>query len=158
RECDLDKHCGVLDPERKKVCTRLLTCNIHSIHQRRKVTGRSKNFDQLVAELKMKVREKGAQALDVGFSTGGSPSPETPREQAGVPHCRRPLASLPAFSRSMAVSEYIPEEEKQWQDETGLHAPSPLVHGHVSSDDSEAEGPEELSDFTSSTSHPRPGA
>ncbi|MED6264518.1 hypothetical protein CHARACLAT_015820, partial [Characodon lateralis] len=158
RECDLDKHCGVLDPERKKVCTRLLTCNIHSIHQRRKVTGRSKNFDQLVAELKMKVREKGAQALDVGFSTGGSPSPETPREQAGVPHCRRPLASLPAFSRSMAVSEYIPEEEKQWQDEAGLHAPSPLVHGHVSSDDSEAEGPEELSDFTSSTSHPRPGA
>lgn len=28
RECDLDKHCGVLDPERKKVCTRLLTCNV----------------------------------------------------------------------------------------------------------------------------------
>ncbi|XP_015258746.1 PREDICTED: ataxin-7-like protein 2 [Cyprinodon variegatus] len=94
RECDLDKHCGVLDPDRKKVCTRLLTCNIHSIHQRRKVLGRSKNFDLLVAELKMRVREK---ALDGGFSTGGSPSPEAPREQAGVPHCRRPLASLPAF-------------------------------------------------------------
>lgn len=30
RECDLDKHCGVLDPERKKVCTRLLTCNVSS--------------------------------------------------------------------------------------------------------------------------------
>lgn len=28
KECDLDKHCGVLDPERKKVCTRLLTCNV----------------------------------------------------------------------------------------------------------------------------------
>ncbi|KAM4740305.1 ataxin-7-like protein 2a [Anableps anableps] len=158
RECDLDKHCGVLDPDRKKVCTRLLTCNIHSIHQRRKVVGRSKNFDQLVAELKMKVREKGAQALDGGFSTGGSPSPEAPREQAGVPHCRRPLASLPAFSRSMAVSECTPEEEKQWQDEAGLQAPSPLVHGHISSDDSEAEGPEELSDFPSSTAHPRPVA
>ncbi|XP_036007386.1 ataxin-7-like protein 2a [Fundulus heteroclitus] len=156
RECDLDKHCGVLDPDRKKVCTRLLTCNIHSIHQRRKVVGRSKNFDQLVAELKMKVREKGTQALDGAFSTGGSPSPEAPREQAGVPHCRRPLASLPAFSRSMAVSEFTPEEEKQWQDETGLQAPSPLVHGHISSDDSEAEAPEELSDFPSSTAHPRP--
>lgn len=28
KECDLDKHCGVLDPERKKLCTRLLTCNV----------------------------------------------------------------------------------------------------------------------------------
>ena len=32
RECDLDKHCGVLDPDRKKVCTRLLTCNVSSKH------------------------------------------------------------------------------------------------------------------------------
>lgn len=32
RECDLDKHCGVLDPDRKKVCTRLLTCNVSSQH------------------------------------------------------------------------------------------------------------------------------
>ncbi|KAF7652210.1 hypothetical protein LDENG_00099870 [Lucifuga dentata] len=103
RECDLDKHCGVLDPERKKVCTRLLTCNIHSIHQRRKVAGRSKNFDQLVAELKTRVREKGAQSLEGGSSAGRSPSPEAPKEQTGAPHCRRPLATLPAFSRSTAL-------------------------------------------------------
>lgn len=61
-------------------------------------------------------------------------------------------------SRSMAVSECTPEEEKQLQDEAGLQAPSPLVHGHISSDDSEAEGPEELSDFPSSAAHPRPVA
>ncbi|KAM4588120.1 ataxin-7-like protein 2a isoform 3-T3 [Odontesthes bonariensis] len=158
RECDLDKHCGVLDPDRKKVCTRLLTCNIHSIHQRRKVAGRSKNFDQLVAELKTKVRDKGVQALEGGSSTGGSTSPEAPREQAGVPHCRRPLASLPAFSRSTAPSECAPEEEKQRQDEARLRAPSPLVHGHISSDESEAEGAEELSDISSSAAHPRPAA
>lgn len=66
---------------------------IHSIHQRRKVVGRSKNFDQLVAELKTRVREKGAQSLEVG-SSAGSPNPEVSRE---APHCRRPLASLPAF-------------------------------------------------------------
>ncbi|XP_041835833.1 ataxin-7-like protein 2a isoform X2 [Melanotaenia boesemani] len=155
RECDLDKHCGVLDPDRKRVCTRLLTCNIHSIHQRRKVVGRSRNFDQLVAELKTKVREKGAQALEGGSTTGGSPSPETPREQAGVPHCRRPLASLPAF-RSTAVMECSPEEEKQRQDEACLRTPSPLVHGHISSDDSEAEGPEDISEISSSAAHPRP--
>ncbi|XP_067359926.1 ataxin-7-like protein 2a isoform X2 [Channa argus] len=156
RECDLDKHCGVLDPDRKKVCTRLLTCNIHSIHQRRKVVGRSKNFDQLVAELKTKVREKGAQSLEGGSSTGRSPSPEAPREQAGVPHCRRPLANLPAFSRSPAVSDCTSEEEKQRQDEGSLRAPSPLVHGRISSDESDAEGPEETIDFPFSAAHPRP--
>ncbi|XP_029682321.1 ataxin-7-like protein 2a isoform X3 [Takifugu rubripes] len=153
RECDLDKHCGVLDPERKKVCTRLLTCNIHSIHQRRKVVGRSKNFDQLVAELKTKVREKGAQSLEGGSSTGRSPSPEVSRE---APHCRRPLASLPAFSRSTAVSHSVPEEERQRPEDGGLRAPSPLVHGRISSDDSEAEGPEDHYEFSSSAAHPRP--
>uniref|UniRef100_A0A3Q3MZ13 Ataxin 7-like 2a n=1 Tax=Labrus bergylta TaxID=56723 RepID=A0A3Q3MZ13_9LABR len=150
RECDLDKHCGVLDPDRKKVCTRLLTCNIHSIHQRRKVMGRSKNFDQLVAELKTKVREKGGQSLDGGSSSGRSPSPEAPREQAGAPHCRRPLASLPAFRLS------TPEEENQRQDEGSLRSPSPLVQGRISSDESDAEGAEEHVEFSSSATHPRP--
>ncbi|KAI4826497.1 hypothetical protein KUCAC02_029944 [Chaenocephalus aceratus] len=154
RECDLDKHCGVLDPDRKKVCTRLLTCNIHSIHQRRKVMGRSKNFDQLVAELKTKVREKGAQSLDGNSSAGRSPSPEAPMEQTGAPHCRRPLASLPAFSRPSSVSESNTEDEQQ--DEGGVRAPSPLVHGKISSDESEAEGPEEPVEFPSSAAHPRP--
>uniref|UniRef100_H3C1Q4 Ataxin 7-like 2a n=1 Tax=Tetraodon nigroviridis TaxID=99883 RepID=H3C1Q4_TETNG len=150
RECDLDKHCGVLDPERK-VCTRLLTCNIHSIHQRRKVVGRSKNFDQLVAELKTRVREKGAQSLEVGSSVG-SPSPEVSRE---APHCRRPLASLPAFS-SRSGSESVSEEERQRPEDGGLRAPSPLVHGRISSDESEAEGPEDHYEFSSSAAHPKP--
>lgn len=173
RECDLDKHCGVLDPDRKKICTRLLTCNvspltaspvfwrvskenptgsagpagseaalwkqnnnhqpnffpqsdpcwcfcraclglttvmndaslslhqIHSIHQRRKVMGRSKTFDQLVAELKTKVREKGSSSVDGASSTGHSPGPgpgaAAAKEQPGGHFCRRPLASLPAF-------------------------------------------------------------
>ncbi|XP_035516985.1 ataxin-7-like protein 2 [Morone saxatilis] len=141
---------------RKAACIFYLLCEIHSIHQRRKVVGRSKNFDQLVAELKTKVREKGAQSLEGGSSTGRSPSPEAPREQAGAPHCRRPLASLPAFSRPTAVSESSPEEEKQRQDEGSLRAPSPLVHGRISSDESEAEGPEEPVEFSSSAAHPKP--
>ncbi|XP_068449449.1 ataxin-7-like protein 2a isoform X2 [Clinocottus analis] len=156
RECDLDKHCGVLDLDRKKVCTRLLTCNIHSIHQRRKVMGRSKNFDQLVAELKTKVREKGAQSLEGCSSAGRSPSPEAPMEPSGAPHCRRPLASLPAFSRHSAVSESNIEEEKQRLEEGSLRSPSPLVHGRISSDESEAEAPEEPVEFSSSAAHPRP--
>ncbi|KAM9813920.1 ataxin-7-like protein 2a [Neosynchiropus ocellatus] len=158
RECDLDKHCGVLDHERKKVCTRLLTCNIHSIHQRRKVVGRTKNFDLLVAELKTKVREKGAQLVEGGSGAGRSPSPETHREHCEAPHCRRPLASLPAFCRSSGASESPGEVEQQPQDERHVRASSPMVLGSISSDESETEAPEEHVEFSSSATHPRPFA
>lgn len=77
---------------------------IHSIHQRRKVIGRSKNFDQLVAELKMvsKNRERSAQSHEE--SAAQSPSTETPREPNTAPLCRRPLSNSPAF-------RYEPESE-----------------------------------------------
>uniref|UniRef100_A0A3P8ZMX6 SCA7 domain-containing protein n=1 Tax=Esox lucius TaxID=8010 RepID=A0A3P8ZMX6_ESOLU len=137
RECDLDKHCGVLDPERKKVCTRLLTCNIHSIHQRRKVTGRSKDFDQLVAELKTGARVRERSGPTHEGSSGRSPSPEAPRDLPPTPHCRRPLTNNPAFS---------------------VRAPSPLVYGHISSDESEEDGSEEPAEYPSSSWHPKPAA
>ncbi|XP_031689993.1 ataxin-7-like protein 2a isoform X1 [Oncorhynchus kisutch] len=157
RECDLDKHCGVLDPERKKVCTRLLTCNIHSIHQRRKVPGRSKNFDQLVAELKTgaRIRERGGQTQE-GSGSGRSPSPEAPEDPPEPPHCRRPLTNNPAFSRSRASLESAPEEDKPCQEEGS--APSPLTQGRISSDESEGEGPEEPYEYPSSSWHPKPAA
>ncbi|KAK7880280.1 hypothetical protein WMY93_030647 [Mugilogobius chulae] len=130
RECDLDKHCGVLDPDRKKVCTRLLTCNIHSIHQRRKVLGRSKNFDQLVAELKTKAREKGFQNVDGGLCVKRSPSPEAPKDQAGSPHCRRPLTNHPAFSHPPVSSEKLVKEEET-QEEALPRSPSPVTNSGV---------------------------
>ncbi|KAG5835517.1 hypothetical protein ANANG_G00244860 [Anguilla anguilla] len=101
KECDLDKHCGVLDPERKMLCTRLLTCNIHSIHQRRKVLGRSKNFDQLVAELKMgsKAREWSAQSREGAEAC--LPAPEPSGDKTGPPHCRRQLGKSTVFRCGM---------------------------------------------------------
>uniref|UniRef100_A0A670ZVG1 SCA7 domain-containing protein n=1 Tax=Pseudonaja textilis TaxID=8673 RepID=A0A670ZVG1_PSETE len=57
KECDLNRQCGVVNPETKKVCTRLLTCKIHSVHQRREVQGRTKDFDVLVAELKASTKK-----------------------------------------------------------------------------------------------------
>nr|XP_033774154.1 ataxin-7-like protein 2 isoform X2 [Geotrypetes seraphini] len=56
KECDLNRQCGVLNPDTKRVCTRLITCKIHSVHQRREVQGRAKDFDVLVAELKTSAR------------------------------------------------------------------------------------------------------
>ncbi|XP_040603550.1 ataxin-7 isoform X2 [Mesocricetus auratus] len=58
REFDPDIHCGVIDLETKKPCTRSLTCKTHSLTQRRAVQGRRKRFDVLLAEHKNKAREK----------------------------------------------------------------------------------------------------
>lgn len=60
------------------------------------------------------------------------------------------------YSRSSAFSESNIEEEHQ--EERSPRAPSPLVHGRISSDESEAEGPEEPVAFPSSAAHPRPMA
>lgn len=59
-------------------------------------------------------------------------------------------------SRSTTVSESAPEEEKQRQDDGSIRAPSPLVHGRISSDESDAEGHEETIEFQSSAAHPKP--
>ncbi|KAM4652381.1 ataxin-7 isoform 2-T2 [Discoglossus pictus] len=58
REFDPNVHCGVVDTETKKPCTRSLTCKTHSLGYRRAVKGRKKRFDVLLAEHKNKAREK----------------------------------------------------------------------------------------------------
>ncbi|XP_069489104.1 ataxin-7-like protein 2 [Ambystoma mexicanum] len=72
KECDLNRQCGVQNPETKKICTRLLTCKIHSVHQRREVQGRAKDFDVLVAELKAtaKTRESPKEKSPVQKDLG----------------------------------------------------------------------------------------
>lgn len=49
REYDPEKHCGVTLGNMKP-CTRSLTCKTHQISLRRNVEGRSKPFDQLLAD------------------------------------------------------------------------------------------------------------
>ena len=52
REYDPNKHCGVVDPDSRKPCTRSLTCKSHSVYLKRKVLGRSGEFDELLANHK----------------------------------------------------------------------------------------------------------
>ncbi|KAJ8412107.1 hypothetical protein AAFF_G00143740 [Aldrovandia affinis] len=157
KECDLDKHCGVLDPERKKLCTRLLTCNIHSIHQRRKVLGRSKNFNQLVAELKTgsKARERPVEPGE--GPEARSPGPEPSGDQTGAPHCRRQLGSAAAF-RSRTSSESAPEEDRAHAEEPEAQPRSPPAHHRLSIEESvsEGEGQEEPPDWHFTPLHPKP--
>lgn len=49
REYDANKHCGVL-LDTGKHCTRTLTCKSHALSLRRQVSGRSAEFDKLLAD------------------------------------------------------------------------------------------------------------
>lgn len=56
REYDPEKHCGVRIGNMKP-CTRSLTCKTHQVSLRRNVEGRSKPFDQLLAEHRNNAKE-----------------------------------------------------------------------------------------------------
>ncbi|XP_045672568.1 ataxin-7-like protein 2 isoform X2 [Phyllostomus hastatus] len=94
KECDLNRQCGVINPETKKICTRLLTCKIHSVHQRREVQGRAKDFDVLVAELKANSRK------------GESPKEKSPgrKEPALERPTQEPLSSAPGAAAAVAAA------------------------------------------------------
>ncbi len=90
REYHPDRHCGVWDNDNRRHCTRALTCKSHSVVLKRKVEGRSRNFDELVAEHKA-VKESQALAAAAAQAakaqTGGAPaaaataSPATAQQQ-----------------------------------------------------------------------------
>nr|XP_055196199.1 ataxin-7-like protein 2 isoform X2 [Nyctereutes procyonoides] len=90
KECDLNRQCGVINPETKKICTRLLTCKIHSVHQRREVQGRAKDFDVLVAELKANSRK------------GESPKEKSPGRKE--PALERPSQEPPSSGQVVAAA------------------------------------------------------
>ncbi|KAM9245057.1 ataxin-7-like protein 2 [Dugong dugon] len=90
KECDLNRQCGVINPETKKICTRLLTCKIHSVHQRREVQGRAKDFDVLVAELKANSRK------------GESPKEKSPGRKE--PALERPSQDPPSSAQVVAAA------------------------------------------------------
>ncbi len=90
REYHPDRHCGVWDNENKRHCTRALTCKSHSVLLKRKVEGRSRNFDELVAEHKA---VKESQALAAAAAAAAQAKAQQP-----------PLTVMPAASRSSSSS------------------------------------------------------
>ncbi|XP_053854108.1 LOW QUALITY PROTEIN: ataxin-7-like protein 2 [Vidua macroura] len=150
KECDLNRQCGVRNPDTNKLCTRLLTCKIHSVHQRREVQGRAKDFDVLVAELKASTR-RGDPPKDrsppekdpLHPALQDTPSllqpPSTPPCQARLPHCLHP-------PRARLSSASDPEDALATSGEGsmgGFPLPLPKAGSRVSSEESEEEGGEE---------------
>ncbi|XP_051890994.1 ataxin-7-like protein 1 isoform X2 [Pristis pectinata] len=169
KESDLNKHCGVMDPETKKHCTRSLTCKTHSLTQRRNVLGRRLAFDELLAEhraslknkeggreRKQQVREAATLSPVQETATGGWAS-----VMSGVSLSRTKPACCSA-SRVSLESELTDTERSPADPAPHPELPYPLfrleINSRLSSEESDGEMTEELDkpDCHYSRLHPKP--
>ncbi|XP_019600929.2 ataxin-7-like protein 1 isoform X6 [Rhinolophus sinicus] len=175
REFDPNKHCGVLDPETKKPCTRSLTCKTHSLSHRRAVPGRKKQFDLLLAEHKAKSREKEVKdkehlltptrevlpnqcgpAQDSLPGSSGSSAPEP--KVASPAKSRPPNSVLPRPSSANSISSSTSSNHSGYTPELPLPPVGGDLASRLSSDEGEMDGADESEklDCQFSTHHPRP--
>lgn len=178
---DPNKHCGVVDPESKRACTRSLTCKTHSLTHRRAVPGRTKSFDILLAEHKSQAKERegdGGQIRKEGASLTtllqDITTPKKPHSLNGRPisllklrlanaHISRVaggvggngaalLSSTPVVAPVSAPSSAAtPEPASSWV-KVGAES-------RLSSDEGDAKSPEDFDKQTAyrySSRHPRP--
>ncbi|XP_034370035.1 ataxin-7-like protein 1 isoform X6 [Arvicanthis niloticus] len=173
REFDPNKHCGVLDPETKKPCTRSLTCKTHSLSHRRAVPGRKKQFDLLLAEHKAKSREKEVKEHLLTSAKEILPNPPGPAPDAlqgssgstvaepkvASPPKSRPLNSvLPRPSSANSISSSTSSNHSGHTPEPPLPPAGGDLASRLSSDEGEMDGADESEklDCQFSTHHPRP--
>uniref|UniRef100_A0A8C2BNV9 Ataxin 7-like 1 n=1 Tax=Cyprinus carpio TaxID=7962 RepID=A0A8C2BNV9_CYPCA len=162
RVFDPNKHCGVLDPETKRPCTRSLTCKTHSLTHRRAVLGRRTDFNILLAEHKGRTKETGqkkeaqagSQSVQVtqshdaatSLSTSCTNAKTTPtlKLQLANSHLHRVSGGGAVVFSSAPVPP--PEPAPGWQ------------RCSLSSDEGETDLPEESEKLPchSSPQHPRP--
>uniref|UniRef100_A0A669QET7 Ataxin 7 like 2 n=1 Tax=Phasianus colchicus TaxID=9054 RepID=A0A669QET7_PHACC len=139
KECDLNRQCGVLNPDTKKVCTRLLTCKIHSVHQRREVQGRAKDFDVLVAELKASSRREAPKEKSPPSKDPPGTEPPTP---PALPPPHTHSVSPPSLTTCLLHRARLSSDSDPEEGDGGLFPfPLPKEGGsRGSSEDSEEEG------------------
>ncbi|MEE6501910.1 hypothetical protein FKM82_004355 [Ascaphus truei] len=182
REFDPDIHCGVVDVETKKPCTRSLTCKTHSLGYRRAVQGRKKRFDVLLAEHKNKTREKEllrnaehppqTPALREPHPVPSKSSQEqhqhshgitSPEAKPSIPNKAKPHPpSLPRPSGYLAQhSGNAPSDSPSVHESPHTLVSAAEPTSRLSSDEGEGEDKEELAeklDCHYSDHHPRPAA
>ncbi|XP_060222888.1 ataxin-7-like protein 1 isoform X1 [Meriones unguiculatus] len=174
REFDPNKHCGVLDPETKKPCTRSLTCKTHSLSHRRAVPGRKKQFDLLLAEHKAKSREKEVKEHLLTSAREILPNPPGPAPDAlqgsssgstaaepkvaSPPKCRPLNSVLPRPSSANSIGSSASSNHSVYTPEPPLPPAGGDLASRLSSDEGEMDGADECEklDCQFSTHHPRP--
>ncbi|XP_056429525.1 ataxin-7-like protein 1 isoform X4 [Hyla sarda] len=175
REFDPNKHCGVLDPETKKPCTRSLTCKTHTLNHRRAVPGRKKPFDILLAEHKARSRDKEVikdkdhpqnsrethqnQPAATQEQSSGSSASSAPEPKVTSPAKARPPNSvLPRPSSANSMNSSSSSNHSAFVPEPAVHPAAGDLASRLSSDEGEIEGVEETEklDCYYSGHHPKP--
>ncbi|XP_068997506.1 ataxin-7-like protein 2b isoform X1 [Embiotoca jacksoni] len=155
KECEPNKHCRVLDSERKKLISRELICNTDSIQQQQKALGKHETTEQSAAEqrttsagrdmeqllVKSKHKEKHLEAFEEKITTQGS-------KYNFNSNCR--------ILRSRNPSASFREEEKNSTVEVDVHPPYPFNQNLLLSEDSEEDEQEEATDLPATPWHPKP--
>jgi len=113
REYNADKHCGVWDSDTKRHCTRALTCKSHSVVLKRKIDGRSRPFDELVAAHKKAQAEAAAKATPVAPAAAVSSTPIqvrpfTPTVSVTAPPSVASIRSLTPIQASQQIVTATP--------------------------------------------------
>ncbi|XP_076598280.1 ataxin-7-like protein 2b [Chaetodon auriga] len=153
KECDLNKHCRVLDPERKKLCSRELICSTDSIHQQQKVMGRTKTFDQLVVEQRMASAGRDMERLLVK-SQDKEQNLEAFEEKTTTQGSKYNFNSNCHILRDSSSS--FPEEEGDSTVDVEVQPPYPFNQSLLSSEESEDDEQEEATDLPATPWHPKP--
>ncbi|XP_039626661.1 ataxin-7 isoform X1 [Polypterus senegalus] len=179
REFNPDIHCGVVDQETRKTCTRSLTCKAHSLSQRRAVLGRRKRFDLLLAEHKSKTRDKDPHRASEHASPATplrEPHPPTSRatldmhpnshgsaSESKLSTPNKPRSHNPSLPRSLVCPTQgvgnVSNDLTLAQESPHHSTPAVDVASRLSSDEGEnEEEPTEKLDCHYSGYHPRPAA
>ncbi|XP_069833726.1 ataxin-7-like protein 1 isoform X2 [Dendropsophus ebraccatus] len=175
REFDPNKHCGVLDPETKKPCTRSLTCKTHTLNHRRAVPGRKKPFDILLAEHKARSRDKevikdkdhpqnsrethqNQPAVTQEQSSGSSASSAPEPKVTSPAKARPPNSTLPRPSSANSMNSSSSSNHSAFVPEPAVNPAAGDLASRLSSDEGEIEGVEETEklDCYYSGHHPKP--
>ncbi|XP_051885911.1 ataxin-7-like protein 1 isoform X4 [Pristis pectinata] len=175
REFDPNRHCGVMDPETKKPCTRSLTCKTHSLNHRRAVPGRRKQFDILLAEHKARSREKEtvkdkehpqmsketlqSQSMPTQEQVTGSLTNTGLETKVTSPAKSRPLNTV--LASRVSATNSINNTATASNSATVLELPLSIIGdlaSRMSSDEGEVDGSEETEklDCHYSGHHPKP--
>ncbi|KAM3618012.1 uncharacterized protein V6R79_014068 [Siganus canaliculatus] len=145
KECDLNKHCGVLGPERKKLCSQELKCNLQKVMQDTKTldqrtTSAGRDLEQLL------VKSKDKQELHL----------EASGEKATAQDSQYNLNTNSHMLRSRDPSKSFPVEEGDSTVEVEVEPPYPFNQSLLSSEESENDEIEEDADPPAAPWHPKP--
>ena len=131
REYHPDKHCGVWDNDSKRNCTRALTCKSHSVLLKRKIAGRSRPFDELVAAHKKAQAAAAAAAAAAQQQSPQQPSPIPPQPQQVTPTVSVVVsgtATAPLPAAVVTASSNVPIIQQQNSPVIATPNPTTIIH------------------------------